>query len=182
MGKGMRDKVTILQLSHDEAGNVYQWEPLYTAWAGVQTDTKNNLFSAVGIGARGVTLTMWKNPRLTLHHAIRLKSGQFCFLTSIIPMEDGIHSTVQAALCTSVTCKSENDVTFPGILTEKYLGQQRFEPQSVNTTTFVLVTSAEISMDINSLVWIGGKSYEVQVSHVLDEFKHEFEISRREDA
>lgn len=175
----MRDKVAVLRLVKN--ADAYTWETAYSAWADAKQESKSNLFSAVGIGARGMTLTMWHNPRLTLHSAIRLKSGQFCFLTSIIPVEDGIHSTVQAALCTPVTCKSEDGVTFPGILTEKYLGQQRFEPQSVNTTTFVLVTPSEITMDINSLVWIGGKAYEVQISHVLDEFKHEFEISRQED-
>lgn len=180
--RGMRDRVTVLQITHDVTTDTYDWTALYQAWASVKLENRSNLFSSVGIGARGVSLTMWRNPRLTLHHAIRLKNGQFCFLTAVVPVGDGLHSTVQAALCTPVSCRSEDGPGFPGILTEKYLGHQQLEPHAVTTTTYVLVAPEEIHLAAGSLITIDGTDYEVQIAHLLDEYKHEFEITRLEDA
>ena len=181
----MNQKVQVLQLSHDETANAYIWQPLYTAWAAAELDTKSNLFSAVGIGARGVTFTMWANAKLTLFRAIRW-NGAFCFLTSILPAGDGLHSTVQAALCSPVTCQKDPDAEipgylFPGILTEKYLGHEQMDPMAVTTTTLVLVVPKEITLDVGHLARCGTINYEVQVAHTLDEYKNEYEISRRAD-
>ena len=182
----MNNKVKVLQLLHDEAENAYTWEPLYTAWAGAELDTKSNLFSSVGIGARGVTFTMWINPKLTLFRAIRW-NGEFCFLTSIVPAGDGLHSTVQAALCDPVTCRKDVDnqdspgYLFPGVLTEKYLGHEQREPMAITTETLILVVPKEITLTVGSLVRCGAKNYEVQVPHELDEYKNEYEVSRRAD-
>ena len=181
----MNQQVKVLQLLHNEAENAYTWEPLYTAWAAAERDTKSNLFSSVGIGARGVTFTMWANPKLTLFRAIRWNE-EFCFLTSIVPAGDGLHSTVQAALCDPVTCRKDVDqespgYLFPGILTEKYLGHEQQDPMAVTTTTLVLVVPREITLAIGSLVRCGMKNYEVQVAHELDIYKNEYEVSRRAD-
>lgn len=181
----MDQKVQVQQLVYDETANAYTWETLYSAWAAAKLDTKSNLFSSVGIGARGVTFTMWTNPKLTLLKAIRWKN-QFCFITAIIPVGDGLHSTVQAAIVDPVTCRRDVDQgetgdLFPGILTEKYLGHEQRDPMAVNTTTLVLVVPKEITLDLGSLARCGTLIYEVQVAHELDEYKNEYEITRKAD-
>lgn len=181
----MDQRVQVMQLSYAETEDIYIWETLYMAWTTAEMDTKSNLFSSVGIGARGVTFTMWANPKLTLLSSIWWKN-QFCFVTSIVPVGDGLRSTVQAALCDPITCQADVNAEtpghrFPGILTEKYLGHEQMEPMAVTTTTLVLVVPKVITLARGSLVRCGTLDYEVQVAHELDKYKNEYEISRRAD-
>lgn len=183
--KAPHERVSVLQLVYDEGENAYRWEQLYSSWAQIEPSDRSNLFSSVGIGARGVTLRMWKNTRLTLFRAIRWHS-EFLFLTSIAEDEDRLHVTAEAAVCDTVTCRKAVDVDetgylFPGILIEKYLGHDQKTPMAVSTLTYVLVTPKEISLDVGSLVRCGTVIYEVQTAHVLDAYKNEYEIHRTED-
>jgi len=184
----MNQRVQVQTLVYDEDAEKWNWEPLYTSWAEAELNTRRNLFSSVGIGARGVTFTMRRNSRLTLFKSIRWGS-QFCFLTSIIHNPGGLYDTVEAALVDLATCRKDprEEITyyFPGVLTEKYMGHEQQEPMAVTTTTLVLVTPKDITLSPGSLVQIGASAarnnYHVLTCHELDAYKNEYEISREAD-
>ena len=71
---------------------------------------------------------------------------------------------------------------FPVVLAEKYLGFTQNTPMAQTQTTFVLVTPKAVSLKIADLVDVGGVRYAVQVCHTLDEYKNEYEITRKDDA
>lgn len=71
---------------------------------------------------------------------------------------------------------------FPAVLAEKYLGFAQNIPMAQTQTTFVLVTPKAVSLKIADLVDMGGARYAVQVCHTLDEYKNEYEITRKDDA
>ena len=197
----LRERVSILSLGFEEANNRYQWTETRKIWADVELDTRSNLFSSVGIGARGVTFTIRRNRELSLHQAFSWK-GKHCFLTSIIPHDHAGYLTVKAALVDVVTClatRTEDTVgeagrptaaetlrvTFPGILTEKYVRYEREETHAESDTSYVLVTPKKVQLKEGDLVTIqegpGKGVYHVTVCHVLDEYKNEYEIAQRGD-
>ena len=74
---------------------------------------------------------------------------------------------------------------FPGILTEKYVRYAPEETYAKTETAYVLVTPKLISLSPGDLVTVREGAaegvYNVQVCHVLDPFKNEYEIVRRQD-
>lgn len=190
----LNEQVEILELRQNSTE--FAWIKVSTAWAKAETEkaqNRKNLFSSVGIGAKSIALRMWKQ-NLTLHNAVRCR-GKFCFLTSIDDA-DCLFYEITAALIEPTICavthviteknemknpvaiKSEM-ITFPAVLTEKYLGFEQKEPQAVTETTYVLVTPKAIELLISDLVDIAGKKYCVQVAHTLDEYKNEYEVYRK---
>ena len=185
LGSSLDQRVEVLVLHQDKAG-IFDWSPAGMRYANVEQDTRNNLFSSVGIGARGATVTIRPDRTLTLHHALRWR-GQHLFLTSIIPSQRRDRLEVKTALCTPVECvanaqnKGEEGPKFPGILTEKYVGHAQLDPHAVVTTDYVLVTPKMITLAPGSWVICAGVYYRVLVPHELDEFKNEYEVRRKED-
>ena len=187
----------LLQLSQTSAG-VFEWEPVKTIPVKMEPQTKTNLFSKVGIGAKTMLFTLRKTAGIRLFCAFRV-SGQFYFLTDI-QQEGGILLKITAAVIEPITCcllrRSETldaykrpvygqpqpVLTFPAILTEKYLGFVQREPMAQTEKTFVLVTPKAFALETGDLMEIGEKRYAVQVCHMLDEYKNEYEITRKEDA
>lgn len=183
-GSDLKQPVRVQRLEYDDAEDTFSWVDDYSSWAKAEQDTRNNLFSSVGIGARGVTFTMRKSSRLSMFKAIRWR-GQFCFLTSIVDAEPGF-VLVRAAMCDPVTCRKDANKTpmgfrFPGIVTEKYVGHEQPDLHSEVTTDYVLVTSKDVELSPGSWVIAGGQHYKVLVPHLLDSYKNEFEIRRKED-
>lgn len=175
----LRDTLQVLELREDPEGG-WSWQTVGTVRGQVELTVKKNLFSSVGIGARGAELILRRQP-ITLHDAL-LWGRQHLFLTSILP-EGRLHLRVEAALVETVECRSEGGrgVSFPGILTEKYLKWEQPEPYSVNRLTYVLVTPKPIQLRRGGLVNVAGTNYEVQLAHTLDPYKAEYEIVRTED-
>ena len=176
--------IEVLELQKDHGGN-YSWQPIRRQWASVDLNTNRNLFSAIGIGARGAIVMLRNGYKPTLYNALRWK-GQFLFLTSVIVKKNQGSMEIQAALVDPVDCREnadegENGVCFPGVLTEKYLKWEQPEPYSLNLLTYVLVTPKAIQLQRGGLVAVSGVNYEVQVAHTLDEYKNEYEIVRTED-
>ncbi|MDU6306630.1 head-tail adaptor protein [Faecalispora jeddahensis] len=185
--------VSILQLTQENMK--CDWTQQKETWAKVEQKSAKNLFSQVGIGADTVIFTVRKQ-EITLHNAIRWR-GEHYFLTNIAE-DGGMYYMVTAARVYIKTCavthvtttknelknpvavKSET-ITFPAVLTEKYLGFEQREPQAVTETTYVLVTPKVIELSISDLVDVAGKKYCVQVAHTLDEFKNEYEITNTQD-
>ena len=76
-------------------------------------------------------------------------------------------------------------VTFPGVLTEKYARYEREETHAENATSYVLVVPKEIQLKAGDLVTVqegpAQGVYNVQICHVLDPHKNEYEIAWRGD-
>ena len=70
---------------------------------------------------------------------------------------------------------------FPGVLTEKYVRHEEPDLHAEVTADYVLVTPKVISLAPGSWVTVGEAFYRVRVPHLLDPYKNEFEIRRRED-
>ena len=181
-GSNLNQAIQVLELKKTE--DVYTWEKARGTWAAAEQDTRNNLFSSVGVGARGVTFTIRKSRTLTLHNAFRWR-GQFCFLTSIVDGAPGFQ-VVKAALCGPVDCVKDADLEtqgcrFPGVLTEKYVGHEQLDPHAEVTGDLVLVTPKVVALKPDSWVLIGDRHFLVRVPHELDPYKNEYEIRRTED-
>ena len=194
----LNQPVEILTIQESPAGT-WSWQSTRPARAQVELSTRSNLFSQAGIGARGAELVLRAQP-LTLHQAL-LWGGQHLFLTAILP-EGRLHLRVHAALVEPVAClaiRTEDTVgaagrpvteetmrlTFPGVLTEKYVRYEREETHDESDVSYVLVTGKPIVLKAGDLVTVqtgpAAGVYHVTACHVLDEYKNEYEIARRGD-
>lgn len=178
----LSERLEVLELRETGPG-VWTWEAVRRTWAQVELDAgqQKNLFSSVGIGARNAALVL-RRQDITLHDALRWK-GQHLFLTAIISRGRG-YLDVTAALVRPEIVRlvpdgEDQGVTFPGILTEKYLAHSQEWPMSVNDLELVLVVPKTITLHPGRLVECLGAAWEVLVPHELDEFKNEYEIGRR---
>ena len=190
--------VHVLEL-RETAPGAWEWGPIRRTWTMLTIQTKKNLFSSVGIGARGAELILRRQP-LTLHNAL-LRGEQHLFLSAILP-EGRLHLRVQAALVEPVTClatRTEDTVgeagrpttaetmrmTFPGVLTEKYTRYEREETHAENETSYVLVVPKVVQLKASDLVTVqegpAKGVYYVTICHVLDPYKNEYEIVLRGD-
>ena len=191
----MRDRVEILSLQ--EADGSYAWVPSKTTYATAEKTGKRNLFSAVGAGREEYLFTLRRQP-LALDQALRWR-GRFCFLSDLSEPDRG-HITARCALAEPSDCmvqrtKVSTDnpmnrpqrlqtetVRFPAILTEKYVKATPEDWSTVTETAYVLVTPKAVSLHTGETVSVGGAPFVVQVGHLLDEYKNEYEILRKVDA
>lgn len=188
-----KDPVSVLRL--EQRGEFWEWKEAARTWAKAERQAKTNLFSRVGLGQKSIRFTMRKRS-LSLHDAIRWE-GKHCFLTEIKEM-DRMYLEITAALIEPVICsvtstqqtldkfnrpvlQEEILVSFPGFLTEKYLGFAQKEVSGETETTYVLVTPKAIALKPGDLVQVGEDFYAVKIVHNLDEYKNEYEIHRKED-
>jgi len=189
----IKEPATILHLS--QQGDTCGWQEAGRIWAKAEPQSKTNLFSKVGLGQKSIKFTMRKH-NLTLHDAIRWQ-GKHCFLTDIREV-DRMYLEVTAALIDPVSCiafhtaqilddlnrpafKNIRIASFPGFLTEKYLGFEQKEVHTETQTTYVLVTPKAIVLQSGDLVQVGEDFYTVKIIHVLDEYKNEYEITMGRD-
>ena len=196
----LSERLEVLELRETGPG-IWAWEPARKTWGQVELDAgqRKNLFSSVGIGARNASLVL-RRQALTLHNALRWK-GQHLFPTAIVPRGRG-HLDVTAALVEPVRCVAQpwhnekgagnraervNDspVTFPGVLTEKYIRYQSEDSYAKSVGTYVLVTPKVIQLREGVLVTVqegpAAAVYNVQVRHALDKYKNEYEIAFSRD-
>lgn len=188
----------VLELQETSAG-VWKWVPVRRAWANVTYQSKSNLFSQVGVGARDAAVVI-RRQSLTLHNALRL-GERYLFLTSITDRGRN-HLDVSAAVVEPVTClatRTEDTVgdsgrpvtaetmrvTFPGVLTEKYARYEREETHAESDLSYVLVTPKAIGLRPGDVVTVRDGNvpgiYHVTIPHLLDDYKNEYEIVRRRD-
>ena len=71
----LRQRLELLELRSDQEKAAYTWEVRRVCWGGVSFDERSNLFSSVGIGARGASIVIRPDRLLTLHGAMRLASS-----------------------------------------------------------------------------------------------------------
>lgn len=192
-------KATLMRLTAaGDAPTIYTWEPARTIWVRNEQNTKTNLFSKVGVGARGAIFYIYRPGDLTMHDAL-IWRNEHNFITSII-QKSPVEAEVAAAIVDIVQCYAERKdslgrdeynrpkpeiipiASFPGILTEKYLGWEQQQPQAATQKVMVLVTPKPVTLRVGDLVTVGDDKYNVQIVHDLDEYKNEYEIAVRGDA
>lgn len=194
----LNQPLEVLELRETSAG-LWKWVALRRAWAQVEQTDKTNLFSKVGVGARDAIIVI-RRQALTPHNALRWRGRQL-FLSAITD-RDRNYLDVHAALVEPVVClatRTEDTVgaagrpvteetmrlTFPGVLTEKYVRYEREETHDESDVSYVLVTGKPIALHAGDLVTVqtgpAAGVYHVTACHVLDEYKNEYEIARRGD-
>lgn len=199
LSTALNEKMEVLELIQDPQ-NQYTWASKKWIWASIDLSSgQRNLFSSIGIGARNANIIVRNDLSLSLHKALRW-NGQFLFLTSLIPGEHRDHLELNAALVTPVSCiatwtpRDAKDafnrpvegepvsITFPGVLTEKYRGNELEDVYRTLTQQRVLVTPKAIKLQAGAVVQIeAGAAYTVRSVMDLDEWKNEYEIEHRED-
>lgn len=177
----LRERLQVLAVDTDAAG--MRWLICRTVWGNVQPLKKETVFSRAGISAPGVQIVL-RRQALQRTNALRWK-GHHIFLTDIQPFGPG-HILATGALVELASCTVEADMPgggwrFLAVLTEKYIRHEQLEPYAINTLTYVLVTPKEVELKRGTLVWVNKIPYEVQLAHVLDSTKNEYEIVRTED-
>ena len=200
LGSALNDRVEVLELRRDEAGN-YAWHSIGSRYASVEQDVKKNIFSDVGIGARGATVTLRPDRTLTLHHALRYRE-QFLFLTAIVPTPGRNAMVVKAAICQPVTFTAEPEsrmgrdelnrptvekaasFTFPGVLTELYRAElESEEVADSDVVRRVVVTPKAVALRRGEVIrHPNGTAYPIQRVMDLDEYKTSYIVRYQEDA
>lgn len=200
LADALRQRIELLELRFDRAKNAYFWGVRRVCWGGVSFDERSNLFSSVGIGARGASIVIRPDRLLTLHGAMRL-GEQFLFLTSIVLSDDRSRQEIRAAVCESMTLTarpqdrtgrdaynrpvavSVPSFTFPGILTEKYFRNEADDIYRAEVQQRVLVTPKEIQMRAGDLIQNGKETpYTVRQVLDLDPHKNEYVVERSWEA
>lgn len=173
----LRERVEVLELRPIAGG--YEWQRARNTWARCELSTRNNIWSVHGIGAAGAVFTL-RRQSLSLDNALRWQ-GRHCFITGIVPLGPN-HIRVETALVVVSACADRyTETTFPAILTEKYLGHRQLEPQAVNVLRHVLVTPGCIRLTPGKVVEVDGEKWPIQVAHLLDPHKNEYELERTVD-
>lgn len=191
----LKEKISVLSINSSE--NAYTWGTSSSIWAKAEQLSGNNIFSKVGLGAKSIKFTIRKKSDLTLHNAFAW-NGKHCFLTDIKEI-DRAYYEVSAALVEPQICyvermgeptlnelkrpvyESNYTLSFPGCITEKYLGHSQESPMTTQEIRYVLVTPKVIILEAGELVTINNITYNVLLAHTLDEYKNEYEIMVKGD-
>ena len=178
-----RLRAEVLQVVSD--GTNYEWACCGKAWCRLDNAGVHKIFSHVGIGADGWTVTMRDIPALTKHNALRIGPVHYFIADLDRPERGYLTATVVSVPLVTVTANAEMPAeerfTFPACLTELYVKHEQRDPMSINVIDYVLVTPKEVRLQAGSLVEMSEVRYEVLAAHTLDEAKNEYEVRRTED-
>lgn len=195
----LNQRATILQIQEVHP-RVWNWVSVRNTWMAIDEKTIKNLFSSVGVGARGCELIL-RQQTLDCFYAIRYRDMHL-LLTAVTPHGRG-HLQVSAAKVHPLQCTAQREkdglgknnrpitrkykiATFPGILTDKYAGYQRLSTHAETTQTYVLVTPKQIVLEAgNILSFSAGPLHksigEITDVHLLEQYKNEYEFVIRKD-
>ena len=195
----MTRKARILSLKETQEEGItrYRWEETGTLWVEGEATGRSTIFSKVGLGAEGWSFACYRPDSLTLHNALRV-GGEHFFLTAV-RRQSPASASLEAARIAPRICRLSRvkigvdeekrpvklpplQLEFPGYLTEKYLTHRQEEPMAVGETLYVLVTPKALVLQPGELVEVEGKIFAVLLGHLLDPFKNEYEIARKEEA
>lgn len=177
----LSDRVEVLGLvkTSGEGGAAYTWETVRKTWARAELAARPNVYSVHGLGAAGVAFTMRCQP-IDLDSALYWR-GQHCLITAIRPI-GRMYLTVDAALVVLSRCRNpRTGETFPGVITERYVGHQQQEPMAVNAYQRVLVTPKAVRLAPGPLVEVDGVAWPIITSYELDPHKNEYGLRRTVD-
>ena len=191
----MRERVTILTLAEKADKTGWEWIETKITWAKVEKTGKRSLFSTVGAGREEWRATMRQQP-LTLHQALRWR-GHFLFLSDLTYPDRG-HMEASTAMIEPVTgtvrrtkveknalnnpsLTTEQVLSFPVCLTEKYEGFTQGDTHDTTTLTYVAICPKAVVLRAGEVVTLGEDKFRVQIGHELSEYKNEYEITREAD-
>lgn len=197
---------SVLRGIGEREGRRYWWNPEKDIWTHMEYQNKTNLFSKVGIGVKTVVFTLRKASGITLHKALSYKGRHFLITDS--NTDDPLLMVVTAADIQPVQCtvtrREEREgpnkssilvpcmqFLFPACVTEKYMGFQQEDPMARTEATLVLVTPKPVRLEVHDIVKLGAPgpegaedtrpAFAIKVCHLLDEYKNEYEMTRKED-
>lgn len=187
-------KVELLTLQKQADGN-FSWIQEKTLWTSMETTTKTNLFSKIGIGVRTTEFTLRATNGITQHHALR-RNGQLYFITAIL-QESKLLSKIVAANVKPLewtlyhgetddgvyadSYEAMKQFTFPAPCVEKYMKYAQEIPMAQTEISYVIVTPKAIKLKVDDILKSSIGAFVVQACHTLDEYKNEYEIYRKGD-
>lgn len=191
----LKERISILSLNQTDT--TYSWEVTSDIWSKVEQLRGGNSFLKAGMDVKTLRFTLRNRSDLTLHNAFSWK-GKHCFLFDI-KEEGSMYYKVYAALIEPLPCSAEQTgeprlnelnrpvydsstiITFPGYLTEKSLEVRQANPMSYKESRYVLITPKSVVLRSGDLVTVKDVTYKVIISHTLNEYKNEYEITAKED-
>lgn len=191
-------KVQVFSMRESDGFAVGMWEDAAELFAGKEDKNGLSVFSSHAAAKRTSTkFYVRTETKITRHNRVMVNGIPFILVGISEKGMDLIElSTVQVAdtICTiyrrgeqadeykrPVYGNPERVMEFPAVLAEKYLGFTQNVPMAQTEITYVLVTPKEISLEVSDLVDVDGRRYAVRVCHTLDEYKNEYEITRKDD-
>lgn len=199
----LNERIEVLTFT-ETAPDTFAWVPTGKAWAAVERSGKRALFSVTGTAQEEYLFTL-RRGLATETQAFRL-DGRFVYIGGLYHPDRG-HTAFRCMFsdphpCTVQRSRVETNelnnptltvqavLSFPGLLSEKYAGFLQGEVHDTISHTLVLVVPKAVELHVGEVVTIGDliasngqpMRYYVQVAHVLDANKNEYEITREADA
>lgn len=184
-------------LGYEFQGNKYFWEAEKSVWANVTEDQKINIFSNVAksgfstvftVRTQGVTpgrAIMWQDRHYIIAGIREIDKLYTEISTVCLPVYDCTRYIPDPDTASDeynrLQTLSIPDFQFQGCIAEKYLGNEISQPHTIDETQYVLLTPKAVVLNRGELVLIGEDFYIVEICHMLDTVKNEYEISRRGD-
>ena len=170
LSSALTEKIEILTLVLDDETGALSWVSERKRWAAVKLDSQRNLFSAVGVGARGVTVTIRPDRRLTLRDAIRW-NGEFLHLTAISMGAERDRQEIRAAICHPETLTAKPQ--------DRTGRDARNRPVAIPQAAYTF----PVELRTGDLIQQGDSApYTVLQRLDLEDYKNEYVIEHRRDA
>ncbi|MEG1492563.1 MAG: hypothetical protein RR394_09965 [Oscillospiraceae bacterium] len=188
-------KLSVLQLLKTE--NCWAFNPFHQTFGHVEIKNTRNIFSTTAMSARTVEVTV-RRQAITLRDSLLWGDKQL-FISAIDDSKKHL-LTITAAEIAPVTVlrkierygKNEMnnpirlapvEQTFPAWISEKYVKLEKDKPAANIETVFVLIVPKAVDvLAVGDLIVFGGAAYAVEICHLLDPNKNEYEIVFRGDA
>lgn len=196
-------RVTVCEAVTVEGG--FGWEPVAIVWADVVSEPKKCVYSSVGAAGDTTTVfTVRYNRAFSPGMSILYNKAGYV-IASVTDVEDRHQiAEISAAKCRLRCCtlyRLSSDVdenmrpveglnrvmSFPAFAAEKYAGYKLGYFGEVDET-LVLVTPKIVCLDLGDVVTIDGMKHNgkqvyhnVQATHVLNEYRNEYEITVKKE-
>lgn len=189
-------RVSVLQLTKN--GSTWSFETFHETRACIELLRQRNIFSASAASADSYKLTM-RRQTVTPFHSL-LWEDKRLLITAVDDYSDRhtVTATAAAVMPVTVTRKMQqygknalnNPVklepvvlSFPAWLAEKYVKLSADKPQNTVEQAYVLIVPKAVDViEVGDVITVFGESFAVEVQHLLDPVKNEYEIVARRDS
>lgn len=190
-------KLELLKLQKTSE-NEFKWCAYHTTFGEIKQTSSRNIFSKVAMSAFSLTVTL-RAQELSLQDSIKWGDKQL-YITGIDRISDRHSITVTAVNikpCTvfqQVKSYKLNELNnpvpngkvtsrFPAWITEKYVKYSQADPFAGLSDALVLIVPEVVpDIPVGDVILVDDKKYVVEIQHLLDPDRNEYEIVRRRDA
>lgn len=175
----------------------YAWNRTRYAWASMKWKDRV-IYSNYAVGTHGTEFTIRKTDDITPANLIRF-GGQYYMLASIHTDETRRYLIASAAEVSLSNCTREEPnisynglnrpvygdptlVSFPGILSQKYINIRQEQPNTQVESGLILTTPKEIVLETGEVLTIGVDNFSVKQCYLLDHWHNDFEVVKVVDA